>query len=137
MKKIDEKKISRKEFFKLAATLASMGALGGIGIVLLREFSDNSADFSKLSEVRKHFNQPALEYVAEEYFYIKPRERSVKFLDKLLLQEYNDSMSLAEFLHTQIKDDFNKGRIFYIDHWMLSVTECRLYAALSILFKQQ
>ncbi|MES0489434.1 MAG: hypothetical protein ABUK01_05535 [Leptospirales bacterium] len=136
------KNINRKDFLKLTIGLASAGVLGGAGYYFFNNvynMKEQTGHPEFLSDLTEYFDKTALSQIAKEYFDLFPEEKDLNILKERLLASFDATADdakeadLRHYLTEKIQIDFSKEQIVYIDSWMLSQTECRLYCALSLL----
>ena len=56
---------------------------------------------------------------------------SDRWLERLL-DGYEPTTPLVEFLERRVRDDFAAGRTVLIDYWIVSETEARIYGAVAL-----
>jgi hypothetical protein len=120
--------------------------LGAVGVAPLAEGAEKLSAHraknlvaSKLTEILPHRDSAAA--VGREYLKIAPLEADVSRLIDLIVspeksigaQSRTDAEALAESLRAKQRDDFEQGRTVLIQGWMLSQTEARLCALVSLI----
>lgn len=90
-------------------------------------------------ELGKFCDDQQLQFIGETYLRFKPEENKKEKLINLLLQNetsekvnFSNHSTLTKFLDEKILNNFSNGQFIAIDGWILSETEARQCALLSI-----
>lgn len=119
--------INRRSFLILAPAAAVAGVLLPLPSYLSKTFASDEAESAggELAEV------------VDEYLKNFPQERDVHFLSERLtlkLENATDKSFLSEpTIIVRIQQDFEEGRVVSLAGWILSRTEARVLALVSLL----
>src|SRR4030095_1994859 len=120
-------------------TLTSVLSLSGSRVI--RHGSANSSNVNLPQAIDKLLrfipDHKSARTVGKSYLRSMPQENDLKSLVALILgpalPEKNDHTSVMSIVERRIRQDFDNDAIAVVDGWVLSRTECRIYALASLI----
>jgi hypothetical protein len=107
-----------------------LAALVSARLVSPRTSAALQSDADDLRELARRIDSAALRAIGTKYLAQNPRENDRLILEQALAL---DDPQIEVALDRALRTDFREGRMFRIDEWFLSVTECRICALVSLL----
>ena len=130
--------MKRKTFLLTAAAVT----VGAVSIPVIKHFYKGSKYYDTLvipDELSRFCDEKTLREIGSKYRKMTPAEKDKKSLKKILLTDAagkliptTDPYVLIEFLDNKIRKDFSDSAIVIVDGWIISKTEARQCALLSL-----
>jgi len=87
-------------------------------------------DADDIRELARRIDSGGLRAIGAKYLARNPRENDRVILERAIAL---DDERIEAALDRALRADFREGRMFRVDEWFLSVTECRICALVSLL----
>ena len=130
--------IDRRNILRCTIGLAFLMALGTRWMHAAQQ--DNSERMKLIRILRDLLsNRRSADAIGSAYLVVRPEEANVeRLLDEIVGTDRRPPRDLTgaryfrQTLHARIHQDFVEHKTVHIDGWLLSITECRLCALLSL-----
>ncbi|MGB4842852.1 MAG: hypothetical protein WBP16_00155 [Ferruginibacter sp.] len=130
--------MKRRTFLLTASTVA----LAAVTIPVVRYYNKRSKYYDPIvmpDELSRFCEEKTLREIGSSYRKLAPQEKNKTVLKQLILTDSdgklmatNDTYTLLEFLDSKIHKDFADNSIYVINGWIISLTEARQCALLSL-----